>query len=144
VTNSEIVKRFLKALVQDEPDTMRPLVHDDILWWVPPSAATRFRLARPLQGWDDIDWLGGGGWKGFKPGTSAVVIHHLIAENDLVSAHYNRSAKRIDGTDYDVEYNLLFRLAEGRIAEVWEIADTANAFGAARRRIVLPRERKSS
>jgi ketosteroid isomerase-like protein len=46
-----------------------------------------------------------------------------------VSAHYNRSAKRVDGADYDTEYNILFRLADGRVVEVWEIADTATAFG---------------
>ena len=42
-------------------------------------------------------------------------------------------AKSLDGSDYDTEYNILFRLTDGRIAEVWEIADTAKAFGAGQR-----------
>ncbi len=129
VENTEVVEQFLHALVQDDTRSMRPLVRDDVIWWVPPSASQRFGLDRPLRGWDDIDWLGGDGWKGFLPGTSVVAIHHLVADRDLVSAHYNRRARRLDGGDYDTEYNILFRLTDGRIAEVWEIADTAKAFG---------------
>jgi ketosteroid isomerase-like protein len=127
--NKAVVERFLHALVQDDTRTMRPLVRDEVIWWVPPSASRRFGIERPLQGWDDIDWLGGDGWKGFVPGSSVLTVHHLVADGDLVSAHYNRAAKRLDGSDYDTEYNILFRLAEGRIAEVWEIVDTAQAFG---------------
>jgi ketosteroid isomerase-like protein len=130
--NKDIVERFLHALVNDDAPAMRPLVADDVIWWVPPSAAARFRMARPLRGWNDIAWLGGGGWKGFQPGSSAVRIHHLVAEGELVSAHYNRSARLAGGGDYDNEYNMLFRLEAGRIAEVWEVADTAYAFGGAR------------
>jgi ketosteroid isomerase-like protein len=68
-------------------------------------------------------------WKGFEPGSSVLTIHHLVGEGDLVSAHYQRSATRRGGAAYDAEYNILFRLADGRIVEVWEIADTATAFG---------------
>jgi ketosteroid isomerase-like protein len=127
--NKELVERLLHALVQEDTQATRPLVHDEVIWWVPPSASQRFGLERPLRGWDDIDWLGGDGWKGFQPGSSVLTIHHLVADGDLVSAHYNRSAKRVDGADYDTEYNILFRLADGRVVEVWEIADTATAFG---------------
>lgn len=127
--NKETVETFLHALVRDDAQSVRPLVHDEVIWWVPPSASQKFGIERPLQGWDDIDWLGGDGWKGFLPGSSVLTVHHLVADGDLVSAHYNRAAKRLDGSDYDTEYNILFRLADGRIAEVWEIVDTAKAFG---------------
>ena len=130
--NKVVVETFLRALVQDDARSVHSLVHDDVIWWVPASASLRFGLERPLRGWDDIDWLGGDGWKGFVPGSSVLTVHHLVADGDLVSAHYNRVAKRLDGSDYDTEYNILFRLAGGRIAEVWEIADTAKAFGAGR------------
>ncbi len=128
-TNKEIVAGILHALVEDDAAAMRPVVHDDVIWWVPASASKRFGLGRPLQGWDDIDWFGGDGWKGFQAGSSVLTIHHLVAEGDLVSAHYHRSATRLDGADYDAEYNILFRLVDGLVVEVWEIADTAQAFG---------------
>ena len=126
--NRDAVARFLPALVADDTDTMRPLVHHDVVWWVPASAAAKFGLARPLVGWDTIDWFGGKGWKAFVDGSSVLAVHHLVAEGDLVSAHYRRTAARVGGGSYDAEYNILFRLVDGRIAEVWEVADTAAAF----------------
>jgi ketosteroid isomerase-like protein len=122
------VERVLQALVDDEGHTTHDVVADDVTWWVPASAAAKFGLARPLRGWDDVPWFGGPGWKGFEPGSSTLEIHHLVAEDDLVSAHYRRTARRVDGGRYDAEYNILFRFDGDRIAEVWEVADTAAAF----------------
>ena len=127
-SRKSVVEQVLRALLADEGHATRDLVHDDVVWWVPASAAAQFGLARPLQGFDDIAWFGGPGWKGFEPGSSRLEIHHLVAEGDLVSAHYRRTARRLGGAPYDVEYNILFRFDGDRIAEVWEIADTAAAF----------------
>jgi len=131
--NRAAIERFLPALVADNTEAMRPLVHDDVVWWVPASSAEKFGLDRPLVGWDMIDWFGGNGWKAFVPDTSVLTVHHLVTEGDLVSAHYRRTARLVGngGVDiggYDAEYNILFRLVDGRIAEVWEVADTAAAF----------------
>jgi predicted SnoaL-like aldol condensation-catalyzing enzyme len=82
--------------------------------------------------WDGIPWFGGEGWKAFVPGSSVLEIRHLVAEDDLVSAHYRRTAQRVHGGDYDAEYNILFRFDGDRIAEVWEVADTAAAFSTSR------------
>jgi ketosteroid isomerase-like protein len=123
----QVVAEFLIALVNDDVATMRPLVADEVKWWVPQSAASTFGLARPLDGWDNVPWFGGDGWKGFKPGTSQVTIHHLVAEDEFVSAHYNRTALRANGKVYDAEYNILFRFRADLIVEVWEVVDTAQA-----------------
>ncbi len=127
-----LIERFLHALVDEDANAMRPMVHDDVVWWVPASSATKFRLERPLTTWDGIPWFGGEGWKAFVPGSSVVEIGHLVAEGDLVSAHYRRTAQRVDGGEYDAEYNILFRFDGDRIAEVWEVADTAAAFSTSR------------
>lgn len=131
--NRATIERFLPALVADDTEAMRPLVHHDVVWWVPASSAKKFGLDRPLVGWDTIDWFGGNGWKAFVPGSSVLTVQHLVADGDLVSAHYRRTARLVGkgGTDiggYDAEYNILFRFFDGRIAEVWEVADTAAAF----------------
>jgi ketosteroid isomerase-like protein len=123
----QAVIEFLTALVNDDSATMRPLVADDVKWWVPQSAALAFGLVRPLDGWDQVPWFGGDGWKGFQPGTSKVTIHHLVAEDEFVSAHYNRSALRANGSLYDTEYNILLRFRDDLIVEVWEVVDTAQA-----------------
>ena len=121
------MSEFLTALVNDDSATMRPLVAPEVKWWVPQSAALAFGLDRPLDGWDRVPWFGGDGWKGFKPGTSQVTIHHLVAEGEFVSAHYNRTALRANGNNYDSEYNMLFRFRDDLIVEVWEVVDTAQA-----------------
>lgn len=124
----QAVTEFLIALVNDDSIAMRPLVADDVKWWVPQSAVLAFGLVRPLEGWEQVPWFGGAGWKGFKPGTSQVTIHHLVAEDEFVSAHYNRRAVRANGNDvYDAEYNILFRFRDDLIVEVWEVVDTAQA-----------------
>jgi ketosteroid isomerase-like protein len=123
----QAVTAFLAALVNDDSAAMRPLVADDVRWWVPQSAASAFGLQRPLDGWDQVPWFGGEGWKGFKPGTSRVTMHHLVADDEFVSAHYNRTALRANGNAYDSEYNILFRFRDGLIVEVWEVVDTAQA-----------------
>ena len=45
-TNKDLVARFLLLLVNDDAAGMRPLVADDVIWWVPASASTRFGLDR--------------------------------------------------------------------------------------------------
>ena len=121
----QAVTEFLTALVNDDSAAMRPLVSDDVTWWVPQSASVAFGLDRPLEGWNQVPWFGGDGWKGFRPGTSEVTVHHLVAEDEFVSAHYNRRALRPNGKVYDAEYNILFRFRDDLIVEVWEVADTA-------------------
>jgi ketosteroid isomerase-like protein len=128
-SDKEVVQTVIEAVVHEDVEAVRAHFRDDVTWWVPSSAAIKFRLPRPMSGWTTIPWLGGPGWKGFEPGTSSIVIHHAVAEGGLVSVHFNRSAKRRGGGDYEVEYNLLFRMVDGQVAEVWEIADTAAAFG---------------
>jgi ketosteroid isomerase-like protein len=123
----QAVTEFLTALVNDDSAAMRPLVADEVKWWVPQSAALAFGLDRPLEGWDRVPWFGGDGWKGFEPGTSQVTVHHLVAEDEFVSAHYNRRARRANGKVYDAEYNILFRFSDDLIVEVWEVVDTAQA-----------------
>jgi len=126
--HKDVVRRFLDALVELDSAAMRPMVHDDVRWWVPRSGTAFPGLTRPLEGWAGVPWLGGDGYAGFEPGTSAVTIHHLVAEDDLVSVHYNRTATRSNGTAYDNEYNMLFRFRDGCIVEVWEVVDTAYSF----------------
>jgi ketosteroid isomerase-like protein len=128
-SDKHVVQTVLQAGVDEDFKTVRPHFRDDVIWWVPRSASIKFHLPRPLSGWDTIPWLGGPGWKAFEPGTTSIVIHHAVADAGLVSVHFHRTATRRGGGDYDVEYNLLFRLVDGQIAEVWEVADTAAAFG---------------
>jgi ketosteroid isomerase-like protein len=55
-------------------------------------------------------------------------IDHLVAEDDLVTLHCTMHARTTAGNDYHGSYHMLFRLADGKIAEAWEFLDTAYVF----------------
>ncbi len=84
--------------------------------------------------------VGGEGWKAFVPGPSVLEIRHLVAEGDLVSAHYRRTAELLHGGEYEAEYNILFRFDGDRIAEAWEVADTVPH---SRPRVSVPSPRRA-
>jgi ketosteroid isomerase-like protein len=125
--HKEAVRRFLDALGRNDRQALRPIVGDNVRWWVQPSVEAR-GLSRPLMGWEAVPWLGGGGSTAFRPGTTHWTIHHVLEEGDLVAVHMNRQAVGANGRPYDNEYHWLFRFEEDLIVEVWEILDTAYAF----------------
>jgi ketosteroid isomerase-like protein len=125
--NKDTVKRFLEAFGNNDLEQVRMVMHEDVRWWAPPVLEAR-GIPRPMDGWDNIPWLGGGGSKTFRPGTTTWRIHHLTAEDDRVAVHMNREAVGANGKPYDNEYHWLFRLDGPMIVEVWEILDTAFAF----------------
>lgn len=122
------VTTFLDALADHDDDVMKPMLTEDIAWWAPPSVAGRIDAPRPAVGWSSIPWLGGGSVPQFKAGTTKYTYHHLVEEGDLVSVHMTRESEANNGAHYVNEYNWLIRLSDGKIAEVWEVLDTAHAF----------------
>lgn len=61
----------------------------------------------------------------YKPETMQFKHLHRLADGDFVHSHFSLSAKTATGQDYHNHYQSLFRLEDGRIAEVWEYFDTA-------------------
>ena len=59
----------------------------------------------------------------------ASTIDNLIAEGEFVVAQSRGKAETIDGTPYNNSYCHIFRIVEGRIAEVTEYLDTQMAAG---------------
>lgn len=70
----------------------------------------------------------------YKPGSMRYDYHAVIADGDYVVMQFTLMAITANGKDYENDYCLLFRLAEGLIAEVKEFFDTSLLFS------VLPRE----
>lgn len=55
--------------------------------------------------------------------------HSVTAEEDRVHLHYTLRATTTNGREYCNQYQSLFRVRDGKIAEVWEYFDTAYLFG---------------
>ena len=125
-TMKSSVRRFLDAMAANDVAALRALLADDATWWVPPSAAAV--VARPLVGVDQVAQLAGGAiTRAFRPGTTTWRIEHMTAEDDRVAILMHRRSVTASGNPYENQYHWLFRFVGDRIAEVWEILDTALA-----------------
>jgi ketosteroid isomerase-like protein len=122
----ETVRLFLNAMGEYDVDTLRSMLTDDARWWVPPSAEGR--LERPVVGGDRVANLAGGQLTAaFRPGTTTWDVEHVTAEDDRVSILMQRRSVTAAGKPYLNQYHWLFRFERDRVAEVWEIMDTALA-----------------
>jgi uncharacterized protein len=124
-TMKDSVRRFLDAMAANDVEALRALLTDDAKWWVPPSVAV---VARPLVGIDHVAQLAGGEiTRAFRPGTTTWRIVHMTAEGDRVAILMDRCSVTAHGNPYENQYHWLFRFVGNRVAEVWEIMDTALA-----------------
>ena len=55
-------------------------------------------------------------------------VHHVVAEDDLVTLHCTIHASTNVGKEYHGSYHMLFRIEQDRIAEAWEFLDAAYVF----------------
>ncbi len=119
--------RFLDGMADSDTAGLRTLLTDDARWWVPPSVEGR--VSRPLDGADAVASLAGGETtSSFLAGTTTWHVLHVTAEEDRVSVLTQRRSVGANGRPYANDYHWLFRFAGDRIAEIWEVLDTAHAF----------------
>ena len=124
--SKRLILTFLQAIAEGDSDKMRGALRPDAQWWVPPSGKSH--IPYPIEGADGVVRLvSGQTLNSFMPGTTTWTARHLVEDGDMISAHVNRDARGSNGNPYENEYNLLFRLVDGQIAEAWEVVDTVHA-----------------
>jgi ketosteroid isomerase-like protein len=121
-----LVRAVLDAIGRQDPNALEALLLDEARWWFPPSIGSR-GVPRPVAGKASIVRIVIPERPAFQSGSTTWHFLHLVKEDDLVAAHVEREATTSDGHPYRVEYNFLFRLAAEKVAEVWDIMDTADA-----------------
>jgi predicted SnoaL-like aldol condensation-catalyzing enzyme len=52
-------------------------------------------------------------------------LHALVADGELVSAHFDFKARPLRGGELDTPANFMFRCVGDEIVETWEVLDTA-------------------
>ena len=120
--NKELVLEFWAAA---QPDKI-PFLAADAVWHLPTSVARRGFPAQDLQG-EQVHALFLGATEVYRPDRTWD-IDHVIAEDDLVTLHCTMHAFTTAGNEYHGSYHMLFRVADGQIAEAWEFLDTAYVF----------------
>jgi ketosteroid isomerase-like protein len=120
--NKELVLEFWAAA---QPDKI-PFLADNAVWHLPTSVARRGFPAKDLRG-EQVHALFIGSTEVYEPDRTWD-IDHVLAEDDLVTLHCTMHARTTAGNEYHGSYHMLFRVADGKIAEAWEFLDTAYVF----------------
>jgi ketosteroid isomerase-like protein len=110
--NAALIRDVLRAVARGEAETLKRLCTDGIQW----HATGRTPWAGNHEGIDAVlDYLG-------RMGEAADVLHadlaDLLVSEERAATVMEVSARRGDRR-LEVLYLILYRIAEGRVAEVW-------------------------
>ena len=119
--NKALVREFWVA----PQDQKMHFVADDACWHLPTSVARR-GFDQDVRG-KSVHALFLGSTERYNRDRTWDV-HHVIAEDDLVTLHCTMHARTNVGKEYHGSYHMLFRIEDDRIAEAWEFLDTAYVF----------------
>jgi ketosteroid isomerase-like protein len=122
----DYVRAFFDVLQASRGDEMREYFTEDVRWWLPKSVELSGRGQRCLDGREVVVAIVGHVDANFKE--VAYTFDHLLEDGDLVALHATARGVRHPDQPYENEYVFLFRMSDGRIAEVWELLDTALIF----------------
>ena len=136
--NKDVVRRFFSLTVTgaDSVDVITQTIAPELV--VHPPAPTNLDPATGAEDGEQtydgrtlIENLlkrSGGASRGsgiYVPGTRTVEIQSMVAEGDFVACRFILRAKTtLRNEPYENYYHFLFRLDDGRVAEIWEYVDT--------------------
>jgi ketosteroid isomerase-like protein len=126
--NKDQAREFLSAMFSGDTARMGAMIPDDFKMWMPQSASQAVNMPIPLMGRENaVAMLIGLGGSMFKRSTIKREEMTALGEGDRVAIQLRLRAQTAAGLDYDNTYVFLFRIAAAKVAEVWELTDTAYA-----------------
>jgi ketosteroid isomerase-like protein len=126
--NKDKGREFLSALFSGDAPGLAALIPDDFKMWMPGSASKAANMPIPLVGRENaVAVLTGFGSTILERSTVQRDEMAAVAEADRVAIQFRLRARTVAGLEYDNIYVFLFRIAGGKVAEVWESTDTAHA-----------------
>lgn len=127
--NTQLVLNFQMAVakqLQGEPQpSIADYLSDDIQWHLPASmnelaeGSDKQGKAEVLRLFDDIVK------RFYQPKTMAFDFHGITASHDKVHFHFTLTATTNSQQTYQSGYQLLFRVEDDLVREVWEYFDSA-------------------
>ncbi|QBE61877.1 nuclear transport factor 2 family protein [Pseudoduganella lutea] len=123
-SNKHVVERFLSHFETAGANELLAMLTDDATWWVNgkphlfafSGSKTKAEMRPVLH---DLFAFFDGGLK--------MQLNSSIGEGDTVAAEARSLGKTKSGKRYENEYHILFRLRDGKIAEVREYTDPMHA-----------------
>ena len=117
-TNKALIRRYFETVARDGFGKALALVAEDARWWMPGIEADLGKadmIAAMDRAADSL------------VGNMSSEILSMTAEDDRVAAEVRGSSLRKSGARYDNVYHFLFRVRDGKIAEIREHHDTLYA-----------------
>ena len=120
--NKALVMRYFDIIGGRLAAPLADCFTPDARWHVP--ASNPMIKPNPKCGIDGVMEVLSSGVDIYAPGCLDVRIEAVIADRHDVAAQFTLNARLANGTPYENRYFFRFRIAGGRIAEVWEYLDT--------------------
>lgn len=130
MNNKDIIKHFFNAVAgaaRGEVTDIAGFLADDVKWHLPQSTAQMGRALYDGKA-DVMTMFSGAVAQFYQPESMQFTYHSFIADGDFAHCHFSLEALTAAGKPYLNHYQSLFRLRDGKIAEVWEYFDTAYLF----------------
>ena len=132
MNNKDIVMQFQMAagkLLQGKAAEPELYLAENVQWHLPDSL-DKLAGGAHRKGHDEvIDLVTHTVKRFYKPETMQFEFLSMIADDDFVHMHFALSAETPQGKAYSSHYQTLFRLKDGKIAEVWEYFDSGRLLG---------------
>jgi ketosteroid isomerase-like protein len=116
----ETFERLFPALFSGDRATLLELIHEDVVWHLPPFAA-----AEPKRGRDTVvDFLIKTPAKLYQPGSLKLEPELSAVEGDSALLLGWMTGTTARGKPYQNRYAFAVRVRAGRIVEAWELLDS--------------------
>lgn len=119
-----VFRRAMDAFSAGDMESLAEVFHPDVQWHIPGESP----LSGDFEGRDatfatfELDFR-------LSDGTYRPHLHDVLANDTHIVALLNATATR-DGKELDMDYVIVFRVSDGRIAEGWELWTDQREFDA--------------
>ena len=119
--DEERFAEFLQNMIRGQSTPLAEALHPEVVWHLPP-----FARQGPVHGIPDVlKFLQEGAAAVYQPDSLSLEPEILSVREGKASCLATIRGRLRDGRPYENRYAFFARLADGRIAEVWEILDSA-------------------
>jgi ketosteroid isomerase-like protein len=124
--NAAVAERFLRAAEANDIVALQELFAPEVKHWIPPSSSKRSGLPQPIDGREAVLALFEGSPKVYAEVRFEVLL--LVANDNGAAVWADMSGSLANGREFENRYGWFFRIADGRITEIVEQLDTADAY----------------
>jgi ketosteroid isomerase-like protein len=117
--NKELVREYWRQINEKQSSEVLELCSDDFVFWFPGTDGGFQTMEQARESFDSIFQI-------FPTGL-VFTLYEMTAEGDRVALEAESHGVHKSGRKYNNHYHFLFRVRDGKIAEIREYGDTQHA-----------------